>query len=217
MHKSLNWLLLVKDRLLYSQLIFIRNVSATKTLHTLYQNLSFSTDKHNYSTRHTTAGNFIVPKVKTNAIKRTVTYRATLVWNLLPRSKTQENRLFKLKLALKERFLLKSESHLCTLLALLWIPAAEGYCLWYETCKFVHRKMHVKVLWKTERTCWSFKCVLATNGWTKQLQSVHLSCILPSNKDFCLLHLNGHSSWKMYPWNVKMHPLYEIMSNLPGR
>lgn len=57
MHKSLNWLF-VKDRLIYSLLVFIRNVSVTKTLLILYQNLSLSTDKHNYTTRHATLGNF---------------------------------------------------------------------------------------------------------------------------------------------------------------
>lgn len=90
MHKSLNWLL-VKDRLLYSLSVFVRNISATKTAYILYQDLSLSTDKHNYMTRHATAGNFTLLKIKTKAIKRTVTYRAMYEWNSLPRNITQEN------------------------------------------------------------------------------------------------------------------------------
>lgn len=75
MHRNLNWLF-VKDRLLYSLLIFIRNVSVKKIQFILYRNLSFSAENHNYITRHATEGNFTLPKVKTNAIQQTVIYRA---------------------------------------------------------------------------------------------------------------------------------------------
>jgi len=71
MHKDLNWLL-VEDRLLYSLLIFIRNISNSKFPSVLFKHLSFSVEK--YSTRHATKGNFTLPIVRTNAIKNTVVF-----------------------------------------------------------------------------------------------------------------------------------------------
>lgn len=101
MHKSLNWLF-VKERLICSLLVFIRNISVTKTPFILYQNLSFSKDKHNYITRHATVGNFTLPRVRTNAIKRTVMYRAMYEWNLLPGHISQENSKTRFKYLLKQ-------------------------------------------------------------------------------------------------------------------
>lgn len=111
MHKCLNWLL-VKDTLLYLLVSFIRNVSVTKTLLSLYQNLFFSTDIHNYTTRHTATDNFNLSKVKTNAITWTLVYRSWDVWNSLPRHITQENMTIKLRLAIKHLFLNKCIIHL---------------------------------------------------------------------------------------------------------
>ena len=82
MHKKLNWLL-VKDRLLYSLIIVIRNVSVLKTPFDLFKNLSFSAENHKYSTRHASVGNFLLPKARSNAIRRTVLYRGMKEWNLL--------------------------------------------------------------------------------------------------------------------------------------
>lgn len=104
MHNCLAWLH-VKNRLLYSLLVFIRNISVTKTHLILFKNLSFSLDRHGYSTRHATGGNFILPKARTNAIKRTVMYRAMFEWNLLQRNVTQENGKIRFKMLLKKHLL----------------------------------------------------------------------------------------------------------------
>lgn len=48
-HNCLAWLY-VKNRLLYSLLVFIRNISVAKTVFILYKNSSFSLGRHNYPT-----------------------------------------------------------------------------------------------------------------------------------------------------------------------
>lgn len=60
MHAKLNWMS-VYDRLSYSLLTFVRNISVTKTPQTLYQNLLFSVDIHKSATRHACANKFISP------------------------------------------------------------------------------------------------------------------------------------------------------------
>lgn len=79
-HKTLNWLL-VKDRLLYSQIIFIRNISVLKSHFILFKNLSFSAEKHKDIT---TVGIFTLPKARSNGIRKTV-YRGVKEWNSLPK------------------------------------------------------------------------------------------------------------------------------------
>lgn len=89
MHRNLGWLM-VGDRLLYSLLIFIRNVSTSKTPH------------HSYTTRHAASGKFSLPKIKTNYSKRTVMYRAMHAWNLLPKNSEQISSINKFKLLVKK-------------------------------------------------------------------------------------------------------------------
>lgn len=84
MHKDLTWLF-VKDRLLYSLLTFVWNVSKTQTPFKIYINFEFSKDKHDYNTRHAVAGKFTFPKVRSQAIKCTAVYRGMYEWNQLPK------------------------------------------------------------------------------------------------------------------------------------
>lgn len=79
----LSWLK-VRERFEASLLNLTRNIVITKLPNVLYQELCFSSDEHNYETRHATEGRFKLPKVKTNHGKRTVKYRSMSTWNNLP-------------------------------------------------------------------------------------------------------------------------------------
>lgn len=83
MHEKLNWLL-IKDRLLYSLIIFTRNIIVTKSPCILFRNLSFNTENHRYITRHVVLGNFTLPTARTNTTENTVIFRDRKEWNLLP-------------------------------------------------------------------------------------------------------------------------------------
>jgi len=95
MHKDLNWLL-------YSLLIFIKNISNSKFPSVLFKHLSFSVVNHQYSTRHATKGNFTLPMVRTNAIKNTVVFRGMKEWNNLPKHILLANNVNKFKLYVKQ-------------------------------------------------------------------------------------------------------------------
>lgn len=66
MHESLLWFK-VKNRLVYSLMVFLYNVITNKTPFTLYTKLSLSIDTHHYPTRHAVGGSFILPRVKINS------------------------------------------------------------------------------------------------------------------------------------------------------
>lgn len=89
MHNCLSWLF-VKNRSLYSLLTFIKNIIATKTPFILFKNLTSCSEAHNYSTRHATLRNFMLPKTRTNSITQTVLYCTMQEWNSLPQHITQE-------------------------------------------------------------------------------------------------------------------------------
>ena len=90
MQASLSWLR-VEERLTASLLLFIRNINVLKITNCLHSQLTHSSDTHTYPTRHATRGLFIVPKSRTNSIKRTVLYRALIAWNFLPSHIAQIN------------------------------------------------------------------------------------------------------------------------------
>jgi len=58
----------IKNRLVYSLMVFLYNVTTHKTPLTLYTKLSFSIDAHHYPTRHAVGGSFILPRVKTSNV-----------------------------------------------------------------------------------------------------------------------------------------------------
>lgn len=84
-------------------------MTITKVPRVLYQKLCFSSDEHNYETRHATEGRFILPKVKTNNAKRTVMYRSMFMWNTLPGYIVNENNQHQFKVLLKRNLLNSSE------------------------------------------------------------------------------------------------------------
>ena len=82
MHKSLGWLN-VRNRLLYLLMVFIKNVTITKSPLIIYRKLWFSSLVHTHSTRHAVGGCFTLPSSST-AMQRSVMYRAMHQWNSLP-------------------------------------------------------------------------------------------------------------------------------------
>ena len=90
MHASLSGLR-VEERLTASLLLLIRNIIVLKIPNCLHSQLTHSSDTHTYPTRHATGGLFTVPKSRTNSRKRTVLYRAIIVWNSLPSHIAQIN------------------------------------------------------------------------------------------------------------------------------
>ena len=97
----LNWLP-VKDRLHYSLLAFIRNIIITKSPVNIYNTLTFSCDRHSYSTRLSSDQKFLLPAYRIDAGQRTLHYRAMVAWNDLPNFLVNESSksAFKTKLKL---------------------------------------------------------------------------------------------------------------------
>uniref|UniRef100_A0A0E9XZN7 Uncharacterized protein n=1 Tax=Anguilla anguilla TaxID=7936 RepID=A0A0E9XZN7_ANGAN len=85
MHARLLWMR-VEGRLAYSLVMYIRNICA---LRKPYIQLTHTNDRHYYDTRHAFMGCFTLPLPKTNALKKTVMYRAMSTWNKLPQHLTQ--------------------------------------------------------------------------------------------------------------------------------
>lgn len=50
----------------------------------LFSQLLLASDSHNYGTRQSVRGKFTLPKPKTDALKKTVMYRAITYWNRFP-------------------------------------------------------------------------------------------------------------------------------------
>ena len=46
--------------------------------------LSLANERHGYNTRQALSGHFTCPLPRTNALKKTVMYRAIAYWNVLP-------------------------------------------------------------------------------------------------------------------------------------
>lgn len=74
----------VKNRINYSLIKFIRNIITKKTPEILFNKLTFFSDVHQYSTRQSDEGRFLLPRCRTNQSQRTVLYRAMVAWNSLP-------------------------------------------------------------------------------------------------------------------------------------
>ena len=104
MHDVLSWLT-VKNRFLYSLLVFFRNILTTKTPFILYNELSLTSDQHGLATRLTTEGKLILPRARTNAMKRTMVFRGISEWNALPRTIRRENSKSTFKFLLKKYLL----------------------------------------------------------------------------------------------------------------
>ena len=82
-HQNLSWLL-VEQRLTASLAVFFRNICLNKKPKCLYKNIHYTSNRHQYNTRHVAKGRFTALKPRTNAMKNTVMYRAMTFWNSLP-------------------------------------------------------------------------------------------------------------------------------------
>lgn len=83
MHQNLSWLM-VEHRLAASLTLFFRNICLKKKPNCLHKLIYYTSNRHSYTTRHVVMGRFTVPRPRSNAMRRTVMYRAMSFWNSLP-------------------------------------------------------------------------------------------------------------------------------------
>ena len=83
LHASLSWLR-VEERLACNLVSFLRNICYNKEPVCLYSQLQYVRDRHDHNTRQATRGDMVKEKPRTNAVCRTVMYRAITIWNTLP-------------------------------------------------------------------------------------------------------------------------------------
>lgn len=83
MHESLQWLN-VESRLLANVLIFFHKVNQTQTPTFIFQNITYRSDLHPHSTRAASSRQMILPRPRTNSLKKTFLNRAIGFWNCLP-------------------------------------------------------------------------------------------------------------------------------------
>ena len=100
MHARLSWMR-VNERLAYSLIMFLNNVYPSQKPFSLFQQLLAANQRHDYSTRHASNGHFTFPMPKTNALKKTVMYRAIAYWRVLPPHLTLSRSTFCFKRKLK--------------------------------------------------------------------------------------------------------------------
>ena len=110
MHITLGWSL-VKDRMVVSLLCFMRNILLSKIPNVLYHQFLYSSNSHNFNTRHASRGCFSLPVSKTNARQRTMMYRGMKTWNSLPSNITHLTSKTVFKKKLKEYLMAQNISH----------------------------------------------------------------------------------------------------------
>ena len=74
----------VDERLACSLILFLNNVYSSQKPVSLYLQLSPANERHGYNTRQALSGHFTFSLPRTNALKKTVMYRAIAYWNVLP-------------------------------------------------------------------------------------------------------------------------------------
>ena len=74
----------------------------------LYRKLSFSSNIHNYSTRHAAGGYFILPRALSQG---TVLYRAMKEWNALPNYVIQQRNMVSFKMKLRDYYFDRNFDH----------------------------------------------------------------------------------------------------------
>lgn len=82
MHASLSWLR-VEERLACNLMGFFRNICYSKQPNCLYSQINYVRDQHSHTTRQTTRDYLVKPKSRTDAVCRSVMYRAITMWNKL--------------------------------------------------------------------------------------------------------------------------------------
>ena len=74
----------VDERLACSLILFLNNVYCSQKPVRLSLQLSHVDERHGFNTRQALSGLFAFPLPRTNALKKTVMYRAIASWNVLP-------------------------------------------------------------------------------------------------------------------------------------
>ena len=106
MHEALAWLT-VEQRLACSLITFLFNVYKVKKPQRMLLKLQPTNERHNYNTRNASKEHFTLPVPKSNALKRTVMYRAETQWNELPPKLIQIKNKDSFKLSLKKAIINK--------------------------------------------------------------------------------------------------------------
>ena len=83
LHASLSWLR-VEERLTCNLVSFFRNICYSKQPACLYSQIEYVRDRHGHATRQATRGHMVKLKPRTNAVCRSVMFRAITIWNTLP-------------------------------------------------------------------------------------------------------------------------------------
>lgn len=87
MHARLSWMK-VEDRLACSLVLYLKNIHSSQRPFSLFSQLTPINDRHSYNTRQALSCCFTLPLPRTNALKKTVMYRAIVYWNMLPQHLT---------------------------------------------------------------------------------------------------------------------------------
>ena len=83
LHARLSWLR-VEERLACNLMGFFRNICYSKQPNCLYSQIIYVRDQHSHNTRQATRGYIAKQKPRTDALRRSVMYRAITMWNILP-------------------------------------------------------------------------------------------------------------------------------------
>ena len=103
LHASLSWLR-VEERLACNLVSFFRNICYSKQPVCLYSQIQYVRDRHNHNTRQAARGDMVKEKPKTNAVCRSVIYRAITIWNTLPKMITEAPSKTSFKRLLRRHF-----------------------------------------------------------------------------------------------------------------
>ena len=97
----------VDERLACSLILFLNNVCSSQKPFSLFSQLIPANERHDYNTRQALSGHFILPAPQTNALKKTVIYRAIAFWDVLPPNLILARNTFSFKRKLKEAIIKK--------------------------------------------------------------------------------------------------------------
>lgn len=84
MHQTLSWPLLQK-KFEYNLLIFLKKTIAIGKPHCCFDKIKCVNQTHSHCTRHAYSADLVLPRPKTNFLKKSVLYKATQLWNELPK------------------------------------------------------------------------------------------------------------------------------------
>ena len=84
LHACLSWLT-VENRLSFNILLLFKTVMCSQTPLFIQSQIVFSNTVHGHNTRASSNGQLVLPRPKSNSLKRSFIYRSLSLWNDLPR------------------------------------------------------------------------------------------------------------------------------------